>query len=86
MTALSLSEKFVIARIKGATRSELLTLQDEAGKELKEIKAAKSDVYARFPGVHGRFQQSQLDVLDIRENKVCAMFDELSEMIFITKE
>lgn len=86
MNALSLSEKFVIARIKGATRAELLALQDQAGKELKEIKAEKSDVYKRYPGVHGRFQQSQLDVLDMRETKICAMFDTLSDLIFATKE
>lgn len=48
---------------------------------VKEIKAAKEKVYTDFPGVHGRFQQSQLDVLDIREYKACAMFDNISDMI-----
>lgn len=80
-----LSTRYIEAKYKGATRAQLLELQDDAAKELKAIKAAKSDVFARYTGVHGRFQQSQLDVLDIRENNICALFDNVSDMLVITK-
>lgn len=78
-----LSARYIVAKIKGGTVAELLQLRREIGQELEAIKAAKNDVFNRYPGVHGRFQHSQLDVLDIREQKVCAMFDNVS--IFIAR-
>ena len=77
----SINERYIIATIKGAPLEELVAMKAEAAKELIAIKGAKSDVFKRFLGVHGRFQQSQLDVLDIRETKMCAIFDNLSDMI-----
>lgn len=77
-----LSIRYIQAKYNIPSRAELLELQQEVAAELRAIKAEKSDVYARYPGVHGRFQQSQLDVLDIREQKACAMFDNLGDMIF----
>jgi len=79
----SLNESYIIATIKGADHAALLAMKAEAAKELVEIKNAKADLFDRYPGVHGRFQQSQLDVLDIRETKMCAMFDNLSDMIYL---
>ena len=79
----SLNERYIIATIKGADCAALLSMQNEAARELAEIKKAKADLFDRYPGVHGRFQQSQLDVLDIRETKMCAMFDNLSDMIYL---
>lgn len=78
----TLSTRYIDAKYGNPSRAELLELQDDVSKELQSIKTEKSDVFARFPGIHGRFQQSQLDVLDIREQKVCAMFDHVSEMIY----
>jgi len=77
----SLNERYIIATIAGAPLEELVAMKAEAAKELIAIKNAKADLFKRYPGVHGRFQQSQLDVLDIRETKMCAMFDNLSDMI-----
>ena len=79
----SLNTRYIIATIKGADHNTLVNMRDEAAKELAEIKNAKADLFKRYPGVHGRFQQSQLDVLDIRETKMCAMFDNLSDMIYL---
>ena len=79
----SLNERYIIATIKGADHATLMNMKDEVAKELIAIKDAKSDVFRRFPGVHGRFQHSQLDVLGIRETKMCAMFDNLSDMIYL---
>jgi len=79
----SLSERYIIATIAGADLDTLLDIKSEVAKELIAIKDAKSDVFKRFPGVHGRFQHSQLDVLGIREIKMCAMFDNLSDMIYL---
>lgn len=78
---MTISEKFIQAKYTRQTRDQLLTLRREIGAEIAEIKAAKNDVFARFKGVHGRFQQSQLDVLDTREYKACAMFDQVTGMI-----
>jgi len=82
----SLNERYIISTIAGAPLEELMAMKAEAAKELIAIKDAKSDVFKRFPGVHGRFQHSQLDVLGIRETKMCAMFDNLSNMIYMAAD
>lgn len=78
---MAIAIKFINAKHSNASKVELVSLRKEAAKELREIKAAKDDVFNRHKGVHGRFQQSQLDVLDIREYKVCAIIDNLDSMI-----
>ncbi|EZQ14516.1 hypothetical protein [Aquamicrobium defluvii] len=70
-----LANTYIELKYGNATREDWKALMVAAGKELQEIKAAKSDVFKRYPNVHGRFQQSQLDVLDIREQKICAIYD-----------
>ena len=80
----SINERYIIATVKGADRAALLIMREEASLELAEIKSAKERLFDRYRGVHGRFQQSQLDVLDIRETRMCAMFDNLSDMVFAT--
>lgn len=77
----SIAIKFINAKYDNADKVELVNLRKKAAKELREIKAAKDDVFNRFKGVHGRFQHSQLDVLDIREYKICAVIDNLDNMI-----
>lgn len=76
-----LSARYIAAKFTDVSREALVLLRKDVAAELAAIKAAKSDVFVRYPGVHGRFQQSQLDVLDIREQKTCAMFDNISVMI-----
>lgn len=76
-----LTARYIDAKYHGATREALTALRKDVAVEIESIKAAKSDVFARYPGVHGRFQQSQLDVLDIREMKACALFDNVTAMI-----
>lgn len=71
----TLAEQYINLKYGNATRADWKNLMIAAGKELQEIKAEKSDVFKRYPGVHGRFQHSQLDVLDIREQKICAIYD-----------
>ena len=78
----TLSARYIKAKYEGASRVQLLELQQDVAKELREIKAAKEQVFRDYPGVHGRFQQSQLYVLDIREQKVSAIFDNIGDMIF----
>lgn len=79
-----ITERYIIAKYKGATRTELLQLQDDIAKEIEVVKNEKSDVFKRYKGVHGRFQQSQLDVLDIREAKMCALFDNVTGMLVLS--
>lgn len=76
-----LATRYIKAKYSKTSREELIALRNDVSAELKAIKASKEKVYTDFPGVHGRFQQSQLDVLDIREYKVCAMIDNISDMI-----
>lgn len=78
---MTIAIKFTNAKYSNASKVELTSLRKEAAKELREIKSAKDDVFNRYKGVHGRFQHSQLDVLDIREYKVCAIIDSLDNMI-----
>ncbi len=78
---MTLTERYITAKYSKTSREELISLVKYARDELRSIKAAKSQVYVDYPGVHGRFQQSQLDVLDIREYKVCAMLDNLDAMV-----
>lgn len=73
--------RYIDAKYGKATKLDLIALRKDAAKELKEINDCKSDVFNRYKGTHGRFQQSQLDVLDIREQKMCAMIDHLDAMI-----
>lgn len=77
----TLTTRYINAKYSNTSRDELVALRNDVSAELKAIKASKEKVYTDFPGVHGRFQQSQLDVLDIREYKVCAMIDSISDMI-----
>lgn len=72
---MNLAIQYINLKYGNATREDWKALMFAAGKELQEIKDAKSDVFERYPGIHGRFQQSQLDVLDIREQKICAIYD-----------
>lgn len=71
----NLANTYIELKYGNATREDWKNLMIAAGKELEVIKSAKSDIFTRYPGVHGRFQHSQLDVLDIREQKICAIFD-----------
>ncbi len=75
------------ATIKGgATRVELFALQQEIVAELKFIKLAKSEVFEVGPSVHGARQHSRLDLLGVWEMKACAMFDNVADLIRITKK
>lgn len=76
-----LSIRFINAKYSTTTRDELIALRKDIGKEIQDIKRAKDQVFIDYPGVHGRFQHSQLDVLDIREQKACGMFDQVNAMI-----
>lgn len=76
-----LATRYINAKYSKTSREELIALRNDVSAELRSIKSAKEKVYTDFPGVHGRFQQSHLDVLDIREYKACAMIDNISDMI-----
>ena len=77
-----LNARYINAKYSKVTIVELLTLHQDVAKELEKIKFATDQVFRDYPGVHGQFQHSHLEVLDIREQKVCAMFDNIGDMIF----
>jgi arsenate reductase-like glutaredoxin family protein len=76
-----LAARFIEAKYNLISRQEIVSLFDDVKEELAKIKNEKEDVYRRYPRVHGRFQQSQLDVLDIHEQKISAIFDNLNNML-----
>lgn len=78
---MELAIRYIAAKYSNPSKPELICLRNDAAKELRKINAEKSDVFNRYNGVHGRFQHSQLDVLDIREQKICAIIDNLDNMI-----
>lgn len=69
------------AKYNGSNIEGLKRLRNDICETLKSIKKEKDDVFNRFKGVHGIFQHSQLDVLDIREAKTCMVIDEIDKMI-----
>ncbi len=73
----TLGQRYVKVQYGKADKAEMFSLRNDAIAELGAIKAAKAAIHAKA-GVHGRFQQSQLDVLSIREFKVCAIIDGLA--------
>ena len=75
------TQQWLTAKYKGSNVDDLKKLRESIGVTLKEIKKEKSSVFERFKGIHGRFQHSQLDVLDIREIKTCAVIDDIDNMI-----
>lgn len=78
---MTIAERYINAKYRKTNKEDLINLRLDAAKELREIKSEKDSVFDRYKGVHGRFQHSQLDVLDIRESKICAVIDNLDVMI-----
>lgn len=74
-------EKFITLKYGNPSREELISFRSELATELGEISARNDEIFNTFKGVHGRFQQSQLDVLDIRKTKIYAMIDQVDAMV-----
>ena len=77
----TLAERYIDAKYKGATKEELIALRKDCVKELNAIEARRDEIFDTYTGVHGRFQHSQLDVLDIRMRNTCALFDNVQAMV-----
>lgn len=65
----------------GASRDDLMAVRKQAAKVIEGCKAAKSEVYANGPRVHGVREASRLDLLDVWETKACAVFDNCTAML-----
>ena len=76
-----LSIKYINAKYGNPSAFDLVELRKDAAAELEEIRNEKEDIYRKYPRAHGRFQQSQLDVLDIREQKVRAIYENVKKMM-----
>jgi len=74
-TAAQISNRYISLKFSAASREDWMGLAKDAAKIISLIKSEKSDVFANGPRVHGAAQQSQLDVLDMREQRMCAVFD-----------
>lgn len=78
--AANVSRQYIDLKYGNASAQDWRDLMKSAGAVLTQIKTEKSEIYANGPRVHGAFQQSQLDVLDQREFKVCAVYDNAMAM------
>jgi hypothetical protein len=74
-------EKFINLKYGNPSRDHLVSFRRELATELREINDRNDEIFTTYKGVHGRFQQSQLDVLDIRKMKVYGMIDQVDAMI-----
>jgi hypothetical protein len=77
----TIAARYISAKYENPSITALEALRDDAITECRRIEAEKSDVYTRYKGVHGRFQQSQLDVLDIQQEKILAVIKNVRKMI-----
>lgn len=78
---MSLAATYIDLKYGNPSIDDLVNFRKECVREVNAIERRKSDVFKRFTGVHGRFQQSQLDVMDIQQNKVSAMIQNVNKMI-----
>lgn len=86
VTRYTAAEKYIGYKYGNAPKVELQAFQKAVAAEISAIKREKSAIYENGPAVHGRFEQSQLDVLDIHENKLCAIFDNTYDLIAAAKQ
>lgn len=70
-----ISRRYISAKYGETDKSGWKALAIDAAKVIEMVKAEKSEVFTNGPRVHGRRQQSQLDILDNREMRMCAVFD-----------
>jgi len=77
----ALTEAYINAKFGAPSKAVCRELMKQAASVIEGCKAAKSEVYASGPYVHGPRQQSQLDLLDVWQNKAEAVFDNAMEMM-----
>ena len=70
-----------IALTVAPTKEACKAVMKQAGAVIQGCKKAKEDVYTNGPKVHGARQHSQLDMLDIWQNKAEAVFDNAEKMM-----
>lgn len=77
----ALTNAYINVKFGSPSKQVCRDLMKQAAAVIEGCKTAKSEIYANGPKVHGAFQQSQLDLLDIWENKACAVYDNAMEMM-----
>ena len=73
--AAGISRQYISLKHGAHTVEQWKVLARRTAEVIEMIKCEKETVYAEGPSVHGRFTQSKLDVLDGREFRMCAIFD-----------
>lgn len=76
-----LANDYIALKYGAPTKEACRSLMKQAASVIEGCKAAKSEVYAEGPKVHGARQQSRLDLLDMWEMKASAVFDNAMEMM-----
>lgn len=76
-----LTNSYINLKYGVATKAACREVMMQAAAVIDSCKKAKEEVYANGPKVHGATQQSQLDLLDIWENKACAVYNNVMQMM-----
>jgi hypothetical protein len=76
-----ITARYINLKYAAATKSDWRSLMLDAGSVIKTIKSEKEAVYTDGPKVHGARQASQLDILDEREFRISAVYDNAMNMM-----
>jgi hypothetical protein len=76
-----ITARYIDLKYAAATKSDWRSLMVDAGSVIKLIRAEKEAVYTDGPKVHGARQASQLDILDEREVRMSAVYDNAMNMM-----
>lgn len=72
--AYDLQENFIKINVTGkATVEDCDVFLTHLDTHMQELEARFNDIFDHGPRIHGRFQQSQLDVIDIQRQKAHGM-------------
>ena len=79
--SVELTKAYLDVKYGNVTKEECQKVIDQANELIIECKKAKEEIYKSGPKVHGARQQSQLDMIDIWENKACAIYDNVTKIM-----
>ncbi len=77
----NLTNAYINLKYGVATKQACREVMMQAAAVIDGCKKAKEEIYTNGPKVHGATQQSQLDLLDVWENKACAVYDNTMAMM-----
>ena len=77
----ALTNAYINVKFGTPSKAVCRDLMKQANEVIEGCKKAKEEIYTNGPKIHGATQHSQLDLLDVWENKACAVYDNAMEMM-----